>query len=456
MERLISTVNERFLGIVTPLFLILGGILLAIRLRLFPIFRLGTVLRTLVRGSGNQKTDGIPPIRALLLALAGTLGVGNIVGVAGAIFYGGVGSVFWMWISALAAMILKYSEIVLSHKYRTYGADGKPHGSAMGYIRAFFESLSLPRLGRAVAAVFAVMCAVNAVSMGCIVQINAVAHAMGGVFSVPPLVTGVLIALSLLLILIIGRGFISRVTEALVPLASILYLALAATVIALRSRESLDALADIVKDALNARSAVGGIMGFITSRSLRFGTMRGLLSNEGGCGTAPIAHSESSETSGAAQGFLGIAEVFIDTVLLCTVTAIVMTVGGGGVTAEGFDPVMCVISSFSSVLGRWSEWVLGVCVLLFGYATVVCWAFYGAECARYLSRSCRDVVTFEVIYLTGTVVGALIAPSVVLELADAALGIMTVINVPILCLMSGTVKQETDSFFNSIRRRKTN
>ena len=190
---MIEFINKYVFGAAVPVLLILAGIFYTLRLRAFHIFKLPSLTRALTRKSEG---DGISPFRAVTLALAGTLGVGNIVGVAAAIGLGGYGSIFWMWISALCAMLLKYSEIVLAMRHRRYDPSGAPHGSAMHYIKDMFDSLSLPRIGKTVASVFALLCILNAISMGSMIQANAISESLGGVFGIHPLICGATLALT--------------------------------------------------------------------------------------------------------------------------------------------------------------------------------------------------------------------------------------------------------------------
>lgn len=461
--------NDRIISPAVPIVLISAGIYYAFRLKFFHIFH-PVILTKSVFGKyagdkrsekekstltkkAEKKKKGISPVRSLLLALAGTLGVGNIVGVAGAISAGGFGSIFWMWVSAVAAMLLKYAEVVLAHRHRIFDASGNPHGSAMLYIKDFFARLRLMKLGKAVAMIFAVMCIIDSVTMGCVVQVNAVSHALEGEFSVPCIVSGTLISIITAVIFIRGGQAVSKVTEIVVPLMSAIYILLSLLVIPVSGAggsgfiSAADAFSLIFKDAFSFRSIGGGVFGFITSRALRLGTIRGILSNEAGCGTAPIAHSESTGESPAAQGILGIVEVFIDTIVLCTMTAIVLIIGYDRVSMLSDDPVMMVIGAYSAILGQWSGILLGISVLFFGFATIICWAHYGSECMGYISGSRAAGNAYRFIYCSALVVGACTAPEYIWLASDLSLGIMTLINVPVLCFMSGEVKNETDIYF---------
>lgn len=388
------------------------------------------------------RKGGVSPFRALTLALAGTLGVGNIVGVASALALGGPGAIFWMWVSALLAMTLKYAEIVLAMRTRKTDTDGTHTGGAMYYIRAAFGG-RWAKFGAALAALFALLCIADALSMGCLIQVNAVAGAFRGVFGVPLWVSGLVLAL--LTALVVGRraSHLAFLTEWLVPLMSGGYLLLSIGVLCIRHDAIPEAFRMIFSGICTVRGVGGGVFGFLSLRAIRFGTMRGLLSNEAGCGTAPIAHAASDSDSPAEQGFLGIVEVFVDTILLCTMTALVILVSPEVISAYATDGVMMTVAAFGAVFGAPAAGFLAIAVLLFGFATVVCWSHYGAECVRYLSRGRGWMNVYCVLVVGFVFAGALAAPEAVWTIADVTLGCMTLINLFALCRMRREVRGET-------------
>ena len=355
-------------GLIPPILLIVGVFFL-IYLRGYPWRAPKRMLSAFV---GEKKGEGTSSFRAMMLALAGTLGVGNIVGVANAIAIGGAGAVFWMWISALFAMILKYAEILLSVSHRRTDKKGSFFGGAVYYIRDCFLSRRRQRLAVIIPAAFAILFVVNALSIGCVVQVRAVGETMQEVVGIPTVYSGVLLVMLTLPLLARGIKGISALTEYLVPIMTAGYIILSIAVLILRREALGDAMASIWRDAFAPQSAVGGVSGFLLSRALRVGTMRGLLSNEGGCGTAPTAHAEANAKSPAHQGVWGIYEVFADTVLLCTLTALVIL--SSGIPTEGENYMMITIGAYAAVLGEIASCFLALSVLLFGFATVICWA----------------------------------------------------------------------------------
>ncbi len=419
-----------------PVLLMLCGVFFLFYLKGRPFVRPRAMLRALTDSSSNE---GVSPFRAVMLALAGTLGVGNIVGVANAILIGGAGAVFWMWISALLAMLLKYAEIVLAVAHRRERRGGF-FGGAYYYIKDHFLSKRRFRAAVILSSVFAAFMIVDALSMGCIIQVNAVTSAFEGVCGIPAwIIGGLLLALTLPLVLRGSRG-ISSLTELLVPIMTAGYVILSAAVLIIRHDAVGAAFSSIFSSALCIEGVGGGVIGFLTSRALRVGTMRGLLSNEGGCGTAPTAHAEANTKSPASQGIWGIFEVFVDTILLCTATALVVLVSLPELTAMGESGVMLTIRAYSLVLGGWSEWFFCAAVACFGYATLLCWANYGMESLRFLSPRRRWRYLYILAFGICILFGAYAAPDAVWDIADFAIATLTTINLAVLFLMRREIK----------------
>ncbi len=446
---MLEFVNRYIFGIAVPFALLAAGVYFAVRLKLFFLRHPEVMLRGMLsRGCGG----GMSPARAVSLALAGTLGVGNIVGVASAIYLGGFGAIFWMWVSALAAMLLKYAETVIAFGHRRSGRDGAYHGGPMYYIKDFFASRGSGVTGKLLAAVFAALCILDSLTMGCVIQINAVARSFLGVAGLDTAFTGGVFAFLAIAVIVTGAEGISNLTEKLVPFMTALYIVLSLAVMLLRHDDVVPAFAAIIRDAFSPTSAAGGAAGYLVLRGIRFGAMRGLMSNEAGCGTAPIAHAGSNARYPAEQGFWGIFEVFVDTILLCTMTAIVVIIGYGEAAEYGMDSMMMTLRAYSSVLGGWSEYCICAMVLFFGFATVTCWAHYGMECVRYLSEKKIFKYLFIAAYGLAMLWGAVSAPGRVWGIADFALGAMTVINIAVVCPLGGEVVKHTNEYIkNSIK-----
>ena len=431
--------------IATPILLLGVGTYYTFALRGFYLFHPIRCIRLLF---GGKREGGISPFRALTVALAGTLGVGNIVGVASALYMGGPGAVLWMMISALVAMVLKYAEITLALRHRRLLPDGEFTGGAPYYVEDGLRGMGLPKMGGLLAGIFALLCLINAVTMGGLLQVNAVAGAMEAGFSVPPVLTGSVVAVLAVVTVLGGAKRISALTEKLVPFMTVGFLTVCIAVLVLRCERIPAALASIWNDAFSVGSAGAGLLGFLTSRGIRYGVMRGLVSNEAGCGTAPMAHAAAHVDLPARQGLFGLVEVFVDTLLLCSVTALCILVSDSGPGAFGEDVTHTAQAAFSSVLGEWAGGFFAVAILLFGVATVVSWSHYGMTCIRYLFRK-KGRKAAEAVYVILTAaslaVGAVTAPALAWSVADAAIAAMTILNLGVLVLLRKEVKAETEA-----------
>ena len=444
MELLLSSV---------AIFLMVVGVFYLIRLKGFYLLHPVRVLRSMGR---EQAGSGISPFRAMTMALAGTLGVGNIVGVASALYLGGAGAVFWMVTASLIAMVLKYAEIVLAMRHRRYAADGEPYGGATYYIEDGCTQAGHPGWGRGLAVLFAVLCIFNAIGVGNILQVNAVAGACVGAFSVPPLLVGIVLGLFCFVVMCGGAKRISALTEKLVPFMMVVFLILSVAVLILRRERIGNALLLVVTDAFTVDSVLFGGLGFLLSRGVRYGVMRGILSNEAGCGTSPMAHASAHTRSAAVQGMWGLVEVFLDTVVLCTVTALVILVSDTGAASGGENAIYTAQLAFTSVLGEWAGGLFAIAVLLFGIATVICWSHYGMTCVAYLAGTHAAVAQriFTVCYGLAVVYGAVAAPSVVWTLADIVIAFMTILNLLVLVGMHKEVEAETRVWSNAFPKKE--
>ncbi len=442
---MLEFINEKIVSVTAAVMLLLVGVYFTFRLKFFYIRHPVKMLKAMFT---KEEGQGISPFRAVTLALAGTLGVGNIAGVASSIAIGGYGSVFWMWVSALVAMVLKYAEITLAISHRRADREsGEPYGGAPYYIKDTLSARGYKVTGKMLAGVFALLCIVNSVTMGCMLQANAVSTSFEGVFKIKPWIVGATVALLCCFVITGNAKWVSGFCEKTVPLMTLGYIVISIAVIWARREDLPQAFSLIFEDAFNFESAAGGALGFLVSTKLRAGVMRGLVSNEAGCGTAPTAHASSNVKSPAKQGIWGIFEVFVDTILLCTLTAIVIILAGDGVLQFADNPMMMAVKAYSVTLGEWSEYYMCISVLLFAFATMVCWAHYGKESLRAITKNRAASPIFIILFCLFVFVGSVAVPSLAWLFADLSIGIMTIINLPILCANSREVKLETDRFF---------
>ena len=379
------------------------------------------------------------PFRALSVALAGTLGVGNIAGVASAAALGGAGSVFWMWISALVSMIIKYGEIVLAMLYRKKTDDGRYHGGAFYYIRDGLGSKKL-------SVVFAVLCIIASFTLGSIVQVKAAADSasvLSDILGFDSSIAGYLccIILSVVTACVVfgGIGWISDITVRLIPLLSASYVGVSLYIIFGNINLLPGVIEDIVCGAFDIKCIAGGIGGYGMMQAVRYGVSRGLLSNEAGCGTAPIAHASSDETVPAVQGCFGIFEVFADTILLCSMTAFVILIHG----CDGAEGITLALNAFTSGAGIGAGIFLALSVICFAFATLVCWSYYGCEAVVFLGGKKMHRLIYLGLFCGTVLLSGILPQDFIWESADFTVGLMTVINAVCVCLMSGKIVKET-------------
>lgn len=387
-------------------------------------------------GTSAARESAPSPFRAASVALAGTIGVGNIAGVSLSLLYGGAGAVFWMWVCGAAAMLLKYAEVVLSHSLRTADGKGSFHGGTPHTLRA----LGLPRAG----AVFAILCLLYSFTVGGMVQANAIAECLSDSLAVPPAVTGVLLLLLTLPVVCGGGRRISALTVRLVPLMCLLYVGATLFVIFANLPRLPEVLSLIVTDAFTPAAALGGGFGFLSMRALRAGMARGLMSNEGGCGTATFAHAESAEPDPARQGLFGLLEVGVDTLLLCTLTALCILCALPTLP-DGVGGMGLVRLSLASVFGSVTAPLLSLCLFFFAYATVLSAAFYTEKCLGYFNKGvpvCRKTVIFFCFLLP---VGATVSATLIWGACDLLLAAMALCNLPLLLWQSGRIRALTEA-----------
>lgn len=412
-----SLINQYLCGIILPCLLIILGVILGIRYRFFYIFHPIKTFKTIL---SNQK-DGF---RSLSVALAGTLGIGNIVGVASAIILGGAGSIFWMWISALCAMSLKYTEVYLAMKYRHFTKDGS-FGGAPYYINEGLKKKVGVGGAFFLSTIFAILCTVNSLTTGNLVQINSVSS----ILPLSPLTFGIVFTLLAFIVIAGGIKRITKITAILIPFLTVVYVLMCLFIVVINIQKLPNVIGTILSEAFCLKSVVGGACGFGLSKAMRYGVSRGVLSNEAGCGTSPAAHASCADSNPHEQGCLGILEVFIDTILLCSLTAFVILLTPSELTD---NPVTTVISSFENWLGAFGKYAAQILSILFAFATVVCQYFYGMESIKYISSKKSSKTVFTLIFLFVLLIGAVIPMWLMWEISDLALAIMTIIN--LVCL----------------------
>ncbi|MBQ3489429.1 MAG: sodium:alanine symporter family protein [Clostridia bacterium] len=431
----IKHLSDIGIGIVLPLLIIGSGFYFTKFLGGFYLLRPARTLRLALSKEG---TNGVSPLRALSVSLAGTLGVGNITGVAVAIMLGGAGSLFWMWISAFFSMILKYAEIVLGMRYRIY-ENGKFLGGPMYYMEKGIGGI----LGKTLACIFALFGVISAFSMGSPVQMKAASDAIYQTFSFPPLLFGFLSAVFCAFLLFGGYEKISRATAILIPMLSAVYLFMAIRIVWLESDRIYPLCREIFKQAFSFSSASGGIFGFFTCQALRHGIAKGSFSHEAGCGTAPLAHTGAETKIPAKQGILGIFEVFFDTVVLCSLTGFVILLSGESLSAE--NGMALVMHAFAKYYGSVANYLIAVSVMLFALAAVVCWGYYGKAMLSYLTKSETVSVIYILLFCIVSAFGTVMTEGMAWQLSDLTVALMTLINLFAVFILRREIREETEA-----------
>lgn len=401
----------------------------------------------------SQLEEGaITPFQAVCTALAATVGTGNIVGVALAIATGGPGAIFWLWISALVGMVIKYCEVTLSQAYRTTNDKGEVVSGPMYYISKGMGKKWL-------AVLFAVFGGFASLGIGASVQSNALAGGVSATFGIPTWIIGVTAAVLGALIFIGGIKRIATVTEFLVPFMSILYIAGALIVLIINIEQIPAAFALIIKNTFTGTAAVGGFLGATVMYACRVGMARGVFTHEAGMGSAPIAHASASNDHPARQGLWGAFEVFFDSIVMCTITALVILTSGLWCDSAlvGDTRAMSSMAFENAFTGGQYIVTFGLC--LFAFATIIAWYYYGEKCIEYLSKGNKVVkFIYQIIYTLMIFWGCVASLDAVWEFADLFNGLMAVPNLIALIALSPVIKRMSDNFFkdpDSIRPKGT-
>lgn len=445
---LIGKLNDNVIWGLPMVFLMIGtGIFLTLLTKGVIFTKFNIVMRyttkTLFKKVDKSKLEegAITPFQAVCTALAATVGTGNIVGVALAIATGGPGAIFWLWVSALVGMVIKYCEVTLSQAYRTVNEQGEIVGGPMYYITKGVGQKWL-------AILFVIFGSFASLGIGASVQANALAGGVNASFGVPTWVIGIIVAALGALIFIGGIKRIANVTELLVPFMSILYIAGAIIVLIVNADEIPAAFGLIIKNTFTGTAATGGFLGASVMYACRIGMSRGVFTHEAGMGSAPIAHASADNDHPARQGLWGAFEVFFDSIVMCTITALVILTSG-----LWYDPALVgdtrAMSSFAfenAFTG--GQYIVTVGLCLFAFATIIAWYYYGEKCVEYLSKGNMLVRRiYQIVYTAMIYVGCVASLDAVWEFADLFNGLMAVPNLIALIVLASVIKRISDDFF---------
>ena len=459
MLQTIAAVNQavnNFIWGVPAMVCIIGvGLLLSVRTGFIQIRKFPYAIKTTI-GRMFRKRDAsggaMTPFQAVCTALAATVGTGNIAGVAGAIAIGGPGAVFWMWCSALLGMCTKFSEVTLAVHFRERNANGELVGGPMYYIKN-----GLAKHWRWLAAIYALFGVLTVFGTGNATQVNTIITAIDAALNqyavvsdkamaTVNLVIGIVVAMLVALVLLGGVKRIGSVSEKLVPFMALTYVVLALGVVLLNLPRLPEVFTSIVAGAFNPAAFTGGAVGSLFL-SMQKGVSRGIFSNEAGLGTGSIAHACADTKKPVKQGVFGIFEVFADTIVICTLTALVILCSGTSVHYGQAAGAELTISGFTLTYGGWASLFTAVALCCFAFSTIIGWGLYGSRFIAFLCRSDKVVRPFFVVYSFVSILGATMDLGLMWSIADTFNGLMSIPNLVALLLLSGTVAQLTKEYF---------
>lgn len=459
IENINDAVNGFVWGVPAMVCIIGVGLLLSFRTRFLQVRKFPYAMKeTLGKALGKKsaKDGALTPFQAVCTALAATVGTGNIAGVAGAIALGGPGAVFWMWVSAFLGMCTKFSEVTLAVHFREKNKHGDYVGGPMYYIKN-----GLGKNFTWLAMMFAVFGVLTVFGTGNATQVNTITSAINTALSnyniineesvkLVSLIIGIVVAVLVGLVLLGGIKRIGNVTEKLVPFMAVLYIILALGVVAINYKHIGAVFSSIFEGAFKPASVTGGIVGSMFM-SMRRGVSRGIFSNEAGLGTGSIAHACADTSEPVKQGLFGIFEVFVDTIVICTLTALVILVSGVSFEYGAAAGADLTISGFTSTYGDWVSIFTAVAMCCFAFSTIIGWGLYGARCIEFICGE-KVIKPFMVVYSLVAILGATMDLGLMWSIADTFNGLMVVPNLIGVFLLSGTVVKLAKEYFEKHTR----
>lgn len=452
-----SVINNFIWGVPAMICIIGVGLYLSFRTRFLQIWKFPYAMKVTFGRMFKKKEAGdgaLTPFQAVCTALAATVGTGNVAGVAGAIAIGGSGAIFWMWISALLGMCTKFAEVTLAVHFREKNKDGDYVGGPMYYIKN-----GLKKHWQWLAYLFSAFGVLTVFGTGNATQVNTITTAIDSALfnynvisenqvSTLNLIIGIVLAILIALILLGGIKRIGQVTEKLVPFMAVMYIALAIGVVLLNVKNVPSVFASIFEGAFNPASVTGGVVGSFFM-SMKKGVSRGIFSNEAGLGTGSIAHACADTRKPVKQGFFGIFEVFVDTIVICTLTALVILCSGVPIGYGQAAGAELTISGFTATYGGWVSIFTAIAMCCFAFSTIIGWGLYGVRCIEFLFGT-RVNKPFMLVYSLVAIVGATMNLGLLWSIAETFNGLMVIPNLIAVFLLSGVVVKMVKDYFNGI------
>ena len=440
----LSAVDSVLWGPPLIILLVGTGIFLTIRLKLLQVLRLPLALRLIFKAKNQGKGD-VSSFKALCVALAATVGTGNIVGVATAVKVGGPGAIFWMWIAAFFGMATKYAEGLLAVKYRSVDANGEIAGGPMFYIRN-----GLGEKWKPLAVFFAIACILVAfLGIGTFPQVNAIVDSMAITFAFPRVATDVILTVFIAAVTIGGLQSISKVASKLIPFMALFYIAISLGLIVLFIDRLPSAIALIIDGAFTGTAAAGGFAGSTIMIAMQNGIARGVFSNESGLGSAPIAAAAAKTKWPAEQGLISMTGTFIDTIIICTMTGLALVLTG--VWQGDAAGAAMTTAAFASIYGSVGSQLLTISLILFAFTTILGWNYYGERAVIYLTGT-KGVLPYRLIFIVLIASGAFLKLEAIWVLADIVNGLMAIPNLIALIALSGVIVAETNRYIDRKKR----
>lgn len=458
IEKINTAVNNVVWG--PPMLVLMGvvGILMTLLTKLFQVTHFGHWMKNTIGSIFRKKhvtahTDDkqISQFQSLCTALAATVGTGNIVGVASAIATGGPGAVFWMWIIAFFGMMTNYSENVLGIYYRKKNDVGEWSGGAMYYLQNGLGSKKgCKGIATVLAVLFSVFCFLASFGIGNMTQVNSISSNIRAAFDIPKWVIGIVLVIAVGAVVIGGLKRIALVTEKIVPFMVILYILGSLVIIFTHLSAIPDIFVSIFKSAFGMQAVGGGVVGFGVKQAVVMGMKRGVFSNEAGLGSSVMVHSNSNVKEPVAQGMWGIFEVFTDTIIVCTLTAVSILASGDvdlatGKVVEGVESSNLASAAFGAMFGQLGEKFIAVAILLFAFSTVLGWSHYGSKACEYLFGY-KATYVYKVIFTIAVYGGAVMGQNLAWDIADTLNGLMAIPNLIGVLTLSGTVAAITANY----------
>ncbi len=432
------------------LFLFLGtGLYLTFLLKGVQFRYLGYAMKQVITPQSQESRGDIGHFQALMTSLAGAIGTGTIVGVATAITVGGLGAIFWMWVTALVSMATKYAESLLAVRYREVDKRGEMSGGPMQYIQK--------GLGwRWIASIFALLGMIAALSTGNLVQSNSIAEGIWHVWQIDPWYTGIFLCILTGMVMLGGVKWIGNVSSILVPGMALLYVGAGVYILLLNLTEIPSTLQLIFQHAWNGQAATGGFLGTSMILAIQMGVARSVFSNEAGMGISSIAAAAAKTDSPGRQAMITMTGALMSTILICTMTALVLSVtkmvDPTGTTVGGLQGAPLAIAAFSKhIVG--GEYIVTIGLILFAYTTILAWSYYGEKCCEYLLGE-KSILFFRILFVLVVIPGAAVKMDIAWHLADISNGLMSAPNLIALISLSGVLIKETNSFLAVVSREK--